>query len=166
MSNNQNNKQVAALLRQIADQIERGDTSAFDAIGPQLRAVLFERKPMQRPTPIPEPPKKPDPPRIIFEDGSPRPMGTVKRKVELIDPVNHTYVSFPHNPVHLSKFAKMQDIRRLYWSGKSKIYSDCLKLFSRYGFIERKGNQWIWSRSFSPLQRISFARQFYTTPRT
>lgn len=155
---NNTNRQVAALLRQIADAIERGESIAFDAMGPAF-AALYERRQLIQPTPAPAKPKAPEAPTVFYENGNPRPL-SIKRRVELADTKSHTYITWPHNWQQLAKFARMPETKRDFWSGKTKIYGEALRLFSRYGFIERRGNGWQWSRDFTPLQRREFAQQF------
>ncbi len=160
---NSSNKAVAALLRQIADQIERGESTPFDALGPTLSAVLYERRQIQRPTPIPQKPQKPDPPTIYFNNGVPSPLG-IRKRVELADTKTSTYISWPHNPQQLSKFARMPFVKREFWSGSKKIYGDALRLFCRYGMVVKKGKAYAWSESYTPLARRDFAKQFYPKP--
>ena len=155
-------RQLAAnFLRQLANSIERGDSSVLNAIGPALHALIYEDGgAIQRPTPAPPKPHKPEPPVIYFDADGARPLNMVRRRVELHDATTHKRISWPHSWMQLAKFAHLPEVKREFWSGKNCIYGDALRLFSQYGFVARRGNGWQWSTDFTPLQRRAFAAQF------
>lgn len=163
MSNkiSQDRQLAAAFLRQLANSIERGDSSVLNAIGPALHALLYEdHGVIQRPTPAPPKPARPDPPTIFYDADGARPLNMTRRRVELRDPQTHKRVSWPHNWQQLAKFARLPEVKRTFWVGKTRIYGDALKLFSQYGFIVRQRNGWAWCKDFTPLQRSAFAAQW------
>lgn len=162
MSKVSNDRQLAAnFLRQLANSIERGDSSVLNAIGPALHALLYEDGgTLQRPTPAPPKPRKPDPPTIYYDADGARPLNMVRRRVELHDAATHKRISWPHNWQQLCKFARLPEVKRTFWVGRTRIYGDALRLFAQYGFVERAGNGWRWCKDFTPLQRSAFAQQF------